>query len=528
VPDPLPAPAVPPEQAAKFARSASIIAFGNIASRVLGLVRDRVKGHYFGSSGAVSAYESAVIIPVTIYDLLIGGLVSSALVPVFSEYLARNERDELWRLVGTLLAVLTGLMAIFVVAVQLFAPAIASFMAPDYSPELHALLVRLLRVLVFGLFFMSLAAVLSGLLYALQRFTLPTFTAALFNLGIIVAALLLHERLGVASLAAGLLLGAALQVAVQLPGLRGTQLRLGLNWRHPGLRQIGRLYLPIILGLVISNASVVISTRLINSTGERSFAWNDYATSLMQFPLGLVVTAVSVAILPTLSRLAVTSEPEFRATLAQAMRLVLALIIPAVAGMVLLATPITALVYQSGAFTPADVGIVSLVLRVQMIGVFFTAIDQPLIIAFYARKDTLTPALVGMACVGLYLSVALVIAQFRPLTLLDLVAANDAQLAAHALVMLRVYHRRQGGFADRSVWVTFVRGALAATGMTLLAAAAWYGVQRLGLAPGLAQRALSVAVPGLVGLVAYFWLAERLQISELGQAIALVRQRFKR
>ena len=93
--------------------------------------------------------------------------------------------------------------------------------------------------------------------------------------------------------------------------------------------------------------------------------------------------------------------------------------------------------------------------------------------------------------------------------------------------MLCIFYRRQGGFADRSVWVTFVRGALAAAGMAFLAAAAWFGVQRLGLAPGLYQRVVSVGVPGAVGLVAYFWLAERLQISELGQAVSLIRQRFK-
>src|SRR5713226_9998122 len=115
-----------------LARSASIIALGNIASRLLGLVRDRVKGYYFGSTGAVSAYESAVIIPVTIYDLLIGGLVSSALVPVFSDYLARGRREELWRLVGTLLAVLAAALALFVAVVQVAAPFIADFMAPDY------------------------------------------------------------------------------------------------------------------------------------------------------------------------------------------------------------------------------------------------------------------------------------------------------------------------------------------------------------------------------------------------------------
>ena len=115
----------------------------------------------------------------------------------------------------------------------------------------------------------------------------------------------------------------------------------------------------------------------------------------------------------------------------------------------------------------------------------------------------------------------------RPLTLLDLVAANDAQLAAHSVIMLRIFYRRQGGFADRSVWITLVRGVLAAAGMAFLAAAAWFGVERLGLPPSLAQRTLSVAVPGAVGLVAYFWLAERLQISELGQAVSLIRQRFK-
>jgi putative peptidoglycan lipid II flippase len=513
-------------ETAGLARNASIIGLGSIASRVLGLVVYRLKSHYFGSTGAVSAFETAVIVPVTLYDLIAQGLVSSALVPVFSDYLARDRRQELWRLVGTLLALLTVVLSVFVLAVELAAPVIARFMAPDFSPELSALLINLLRVLVFALVFMSLAAVLSGLLYALKRFTLPSLLASLFNLGIILGALALHDQLGIMSLAVGLLLGAALQVLVQLPGLRGTRLSLGLDWRHPGLRQIGRLYLPIILGLIISNASVIVSTRLINSTGERSFAWNDYATSLMQFPLGLVVTAVSVAILPTLSRQSVTSESDFKATLAQGLKLVLALIIPAVAGMVLLAQPITALIYQSGQFTAADSDIVSLVLRIQMIGVFFAAIDQPLIFAFYARKDTLTPALVGIAGVGLYLFVAWFMSRLRPLTLLDLVAANDAQLAAHALVMLSLFRRRQGGFSDASVWTTLGRALLAAAGMTLLAGAALFGVLRLNLPAGFWQRLVSVAVPGGVGLVAYFWLAARLKVGELSQAIALVRQRL--
>jgi putative peptidoglycan lipid II flippase len=520
-----------------LARSAAIIALGNIASRVLGLVRDRVKSHYFGATGAVSAYESAVIVPITIYDLLIGGMVSSALVPVFSDYLARDKKEDLWRLVSTLLALVTLVMAVFVTVVVAAAPFIAAFMAPDYSPELRALLIRLLRVLVFGLFFMSLAAVLTGLLYAFKRFTLPTFTAALFNLGIILGALLFHASLGVTALAAGLLLGAALQVVVQLPGLPRPSTRRPerseaqskgrwFDLAHPGLRQIAKLYLPIILGLVISNASVIISTRLINSTGERSVAWNDYATSLMQFPLGLVVTAVSVAILPTLSQKAVTSEVEFKDTLARGLRLVLALIVPAVVGMMVLARPITALLYESGEFTAADTHIVSLVLRVQMVGVFFAALDQPLIFAFYARKDTLTPALVGVAGVGVYLAIAFVISQLRPLTLLDLVTANDGQLAAHALVMLALFRRRLGGFNDASVWATFASAALAALGMGLLTGGALFAVRALGLPNGIVSHAASVASPGAVGVLAYFALAARLNLPEARLALNLIRRRL--
>jgi putative peptidoglycan lipid II flippase len=518
------------EETRGLARSASIIALGNIASRVLGLVRDRVKSHYFGATGAVSAYELAVIVPVTIYDLLIGGMVSSALVPVFSEYLARDRREELWRLVGTLLALLVIVMAVFVAVIQLAAPLIAVFLIPADQPDVRLLFTRLLRVIVFSLLFLSLSAVLTGLLYALKRFTLPTFTAALFNLGIVLGALAWHEQLSVTSLAVGLLLGSAMQVAVQLPGLRGgfsgwwRFLRLDL--RHPGLRQILRLYLPIILGLVVSNLAVLVSAKFIAATDQQSVAWNDYATSLMQFPLGLVVTAVSVAILPTLSQQAVSSQADFRATLAQGLKLVMALIIPAVVGMVLLARPITALLYEYGAFTPRDTEVVSLVLRIQMLGVLFAAVDQLLIFAFYARKDTLTPALVGMAGVGAYLFIAFVVSRLRPLTLVDLVAANDAQLAGHALVMLALFRRRMGGFADVSVWTTSFKAALAALGMAVLVWAALLGVEAVRLPPGLVERLLRVCIPGAIGVAVYFWSAARLDVGEVRLAMELIRKRL--
>jgi len=235
---------------------------------------------------------------------------------------------------------------------------------------------------------------------------------------------------------------------------------------------------------------------------------------------------VSLAILPTLSQKSVTSEDEFKATLAQGLKLVAALIIPAIVGMILLARPINALIYQHGTFTALDTEVVSLVLRVQMIGVFFAAVDQPLIFAFYARKDTLTPALVGMAGVGTYLLIAFVISRLRPITLIDLVFANDGQLAAHALVMLALFRRRLGGFGNPEVWLTFVKAGLASGVMAVLAWGTLAGIQFIGIPVGLVGRLLNVALPGLVGVVVYFWLAARLHIGEVNLAVSLIRKKF--
>jgi len=195
-------------------------------------------------------------------------------------------------------------------------------------------------------------------------------------------------------------------------------------------------------------------------------------------------------------------------------------------GMILLARPINALIYEHGTFNALDSEAVSIVLQAQMIGVFFAAIDQPLIIAFYARKDTLTPALVGMAGVGLYLVVAFVISRLRPLVLIDLVVANDAQLAAHALIMLALFRRRSGGLGDTGVWRTLAKAALAASGMAVMAWGAWIAAGWLATGDGLPQRALVVFGPGLVGAGVYFFLANRLNISEVRLAVSIIRQRL--
>jgi putative peptidoglycan lipid II flippase len=189
--------------------------------------------------------------------------------------------------------------------------------------------------------------------------------------------------------------------------------------------------------------AVVLDRNLASWTGEQSLAWMQFATTLIQFPLGLISAAISLAILPTLSRLA--SEPEgltpFIETLSLGLRLVLVLIIPATVALFILAEPVVQLVFERGRFTAFDTQQTALALRLYLIGLPFAAIDQPLIFAFYARQNTLTPALAGLLGVGFYLVAALAPLLFRPLQMTDLVLANSIQLMGHALVMLWLVHR---------------------------------------------------------------------------------------
>ena len=282
--------------------AALIISIGNVASRVLGLVRETVIAYLFGATGFVSVFRVAATIIQTLYDFLVGGMVSAALVPVFSDFAAKENKDELWRVASVVINVLAVLLALAVLVLEFFAPQLVWVLGGGYTPELQQAAVDMLRLVLPAVFFLGMSGVITGLLYALKRFTYPAFTTVAYNAGIVLVALALSPILGINSLILGIILGSAAQVMLQLPGLRDLRYRIAIDFSHPALRQILKLYAPVVAGLSISVVSVAIDRNLASHTGEQSLAWMQDATVLIQFPLGLVATAISFAILPTLSQ----------------------------------------------------------------------------------------------------------------------------------------------------------------------------------------------------------------------------------
>lgn len=520
-----------PGETARIARAASVIALGNVFSRALGLAREVVKSDFFGAGAVVDAFNVASIVPTMLYDLLVGGMVNSSLVPVFSEYV-KARREELWRLVGAILSLTVMVMAAFTLLVELFPYQVAYLIASGSDQEVLALTARLLRITVPAILFLSMAGVLSGLLYALKRFSFPAFAAAVFNAGMVLTTLVWHAQLGVAAMALGLLLGSVLQMGLQLAGLRDAQLRLRFNLRHTGLKRVVALYVPIALGLLFEILFTrPVSYNLASQTGVGGISWMNYATYLRQLPQGLVATAVSFAVLPTLaahaSRERETGERgPFLTTLAQGIRLVLVLIVPASVGLFVLARPIVALLYQHGDFLALDTVMTSLSLQLYLLGLPFAAVDLLLVFAFYARQDTLTPSLIGVAREVAYLPTALLL---LPSTgLFSLMIADSFKQFLHLFLCAWILWRRLGTLGrdgiGRTLWLTLLAAGLmgAATYGTLL------GVYRLLPGAGGLTEIAAVAVPGLVGAGVYLGLLTLARVEEVSLLWGAIRRRLIR
>ncbi len=520
----------PPES---MARATGVIALGNVASRILGLARETVLSTLFGAGAAVDAFNLAIIVPRSLYDLLIGGHVNSALVPVLSEYAAGDDdRRDLWALVSALLGIVVVTLSVLVLALELLAPQVISVVASsDASPEVIAQATDLLRVTAPALMFLSLFAVLSGLLYALRRFTWPAFASTVFNGTILLVTVLLYRQLGITAAATGWLVGAAVQLGLQAPGLRDARLRVRVRGAlgHPGVRRIGLLYLPVMASLALDVlVNRPFSYNLASSTGEGSISYMAWATTLIQFPQGLVALAISVAILPTLSRQAVDHADvglrQFKTTLGQGLRLAIVLIIPATVGLFVLAEPVVALIFQHGKFDVVDTAHTTLALRLYLLGLPFAAVDLLLVFAFYARQNTLTPALVGLISLVAYMVVALGLLPWY--SFFALMIADSVKHLIHTGVSAYLLGRDMGGYGGQRLPATIGRAALAAAGMGALTWAA-LALLSAGLPDNVLGRAVLVAVAGGIGVAAFGAFASRLRLDEWRWLGDLLRRRLR-
>lgn len=490
-----------------------------VVSRVLGLAREAVLAFQFGTNPDLGAYQAAFRIPDFLFNVIGAGAIGSAFIPVFAGLTAKGEEDTAWRLASAIMNLLTLVLLATALIAAWFAPEITStLLAPGFSVEEQALTAELARIMLLSPILFGVSGLLTAILNSQRQFFLPSLAPIVYNLAIIVGALVLAPLgYGVRGLAAGAVVGAALHLGIQLPGLRGLPARyawtLGLD--NAQVRQVAVLLGPRVLGMAAVQLNFWINTNLASRLpdGAARVTALNYAWLLMLLPQGVFALSIANAVFPTFSAQAARGETDkLRDTLGMLLRLILFISIPASLGLFLLRTPLIQLLFQRGEFTAESTEITAYALQFYALGLFAHSALEIVTRAYYALHDTFTPVLYGVAAMALNIVISL--ALIGSLEHGGLALANTIATTAETGILVWLLRRRLGGLGQ-DVWLSVSR-TLTATAVMAVALAAL--LRFLPPLPGLVVAVIGLAVGGAT-YVGTAWL---LRAPEMAVAQSLV------
>ncbi len=447
-------------------KSLSTVGLFTLLSRILGFLRDMVFAQVFGAGAATDAFFVAFKIPNFLRRLFAEGAFSVAFVPVLTEYREQRGFAELKHFVDHVAGTLGLILLLVVVVGILGAPAVIALFAPGFIGDAvqFPLAVEMLRLTFPYILFISLVAFAGGIMNAHGRFAVPAFTPVLLNLSLIGCALWLAPllRQPIVALAWGVLLAGLLQFLLQLPWLARLKLLPSFRPapRDEGVRRIMRLMLPALFGISVTQLNLLLDTLIASFLAAGSISWLYYSDRLMEFPVGILGVALGTVVLPKLSSQHADASPEaFSETLDWALRVVVLLAAPAALGLLLLAGPMIATLFQSDVFGVDDVHRATQSLIAYTVGLFGFVAIKVLAPGFYARQDTRTP--VRIAVIAMLVNMVMNLILMWPLRHAGLALATSISALVNALLLLRAL-RAQEIYRPAAGWpLLFARVAAA-------------------------------------------------------------------
>jgi len=495
-----------------------------------------------------------MIIP-TLMLMGVGPAVTTTLVPVFADLERRRGRDAAFASVSAIINACVIISSALMVAGMVFARPVVRLAAPGFSGEAFALTVELTTIL-FPIAVLTVTAhCVTGVLHAVGRFAAPAMTGIVQNVIIITAIMIFGPQYGIQAVAVGTVLGAFSMLAVQWPALRacGYRHRFALDWNDRGLRQVGRLIGPIMVGTAASQAGSLVIRALASRLPEGSITYLNYSQRLAALPVGVFGTALITVLYPTLARLYSDDKSEFSRTFRRSIGIVFFALVPMAAGLMILAAPVVRLAFERGVFTAEATSATAVALVYAAIGIPFMGLSDLTSKAFYATHDMLTPVFVNVGAVGA--NVVLSLALVGSMQHAGLSLAASCQPVASFIILQAILRRRAAssqrqightGSAVRAAWGQTSREtgpsrvggySLAASLVKSVGAAAvmWVAVSafdpwfaaRLPQSGTMAQ-ALRLASSVGVGGAVYFGMAAVLRSEELSFAAGAVRSRLDR
>ena len=388
-------------QTKNITSAALILGAANLVSAFLGLFRDRLLAQTFGAGDVLDIYYAAFKIPDFIAMLLIMGAISAAIIPVFSQYLARS-KEEAWEFTSALLNLFLIFLICVSVVLVIFTPYLISLIAPGFHGEKKELTIFLTRIMFLSPVLLGISNIISGILQVFRRFLVTALAPIMYNLGIILGILFFLPKFGISGLAWGVVLGGVLHLAIQLPVFfsSGFRHRKILTLAHGGVAKVIKLTIPRSLGLAASQINVIVMTAIASTLVSGSIAIFNLANNLIYIPVGLIAVPFSTAAFPILSlKFFENSKKEFLEKFSSTFSQILFLMIPFSFLFFILRAQIVRIVLGVGHFGWLDTRLTAACLGLFSIGIFAQGLILLISKTFYAVQNTKIPALISIASV---------------------------------------------------------------------------------------------------------------------------------
>lgn len=516
----------------RIAKAAGIMSVATFISRVLGYVKDMILAGYFGATGISDTFFVAFRIPNLLRELFAEGSMSSAFIPVLTEYQTKQGHDEANRLArATFTFIIIVVGAICVIGIIL-APAIVALIAPGFVkiPEKFSQTVMLTRVMFPFLLFISLAAFVMGALNTRRVFFVPALAPAMLNVTIIATILISSSLFSqpIIAVAVGVTLGGFMQFAFQIPSFikKKYDLRPSFGFRHQGLKKMSLLILPATMGMAVAQINIFVSTILASYLPQGSITYLYYSMRLVQFPIGVFGVAMGMAILPMLSEHAARGETDkLREDFSFSLRLLFFITIPAMAGLAALREPIVNLLFQRGVFDYKAAAGTADALFFYSIGIWAVVGVRVITATFYSLQDTKTP--VKVAVIAMAANIVMSMLLMGPLKHSGLALANSIASGINFILLFYSLRKKLGRVDAAKIIASFIKiciasGIMGLLGWSLLHGGIWK------LSGRSAEKTMLLAGAIIASLIFYFIISFLLKSDEMAYLYVVIKRRFNR
>jgi len=386
-------------QSQNITSAAVIIGALSLVSRLVGIFRDRILAAQFGAGDTLDIYYAAFRLPDLVYNLIILGAVSAGLIPVFTALLTKHKTAEAWKLINSILNLLSLGLIIICIVLFISAPFLMPLITPGFPPEKINSVIALSKIMFLSPLFLGLSAIFSSVLQSFRKFFAYAVAPIFYNLGIIVGALFFVPWWGIYGLAWGVVFGAFIHMLIQLYPLFsvGYHYRFDFDFRNKQVRSVGKLMIPRTLTLIVTQVNFLVITIIASTLAAGSLAIFNLSNNLQNFPLGVFGVSLGVAALPILSALSAEKKSkDFVAAVSATFRQILFFILPISALLYVLRAQIVRVILGSGSFNWYDTRLTAACLGIFCLGLFAQGAFPLIIRAFYALHNTKTPFYIGV------------------------------------------------------------------------------------------------------------------------------------